>query len=113
MVNPLTGVLAALAQSEVDGALDEPSQGLAPLIVKEVFRIIASMRDEGSPCSSSKQNVRVSLQIADRAYCSTTARWSMAGPRPSSPMTRSASAPWPARAPAGGRWAHEGSRLEA
>jgi branched-chain amino acid transport system ATP-binding protein len=48
--------------------LDEPSQGLAPLIVKEVFRIIASMRDEGISVLVVEQNVRVSLAIADRAY---------------------------------------------
>jgi branched-chain amino acid transport system ATP-binding protein len=48
--------------------LDEPSQGLAPLIVKEVFRIIASMRDEGISVLVVEQNVRVSLGIADRAY---------------------------------------------
>jgi len=48
--------------------LDEPSQGLAPLIVKEVFRIIAAMRSEGISVLVVEQNVRVSLAIADRAY---------------------------------------------
>jgi len=48
--------------------LDEPSQGLAPLIVKEVFRIVASMREEGISVLLVEQNVRVSLAIADRAY---------------------------------------------
>ncbi len=48
--------------------LDEPSQGLAPLIVREVFRIIAAMRDEGISVLVVEQNVRVSLAVADRAY---------------------------------------------
>jgi branched-chain amino acid transport system ATP-binding protein len=48
--------------------LDEPSQGLAPLIGKEVFRIIALMRNEGIAVLLVEQNVRVSLAIADRAY---------------------------------------------
>jgi branched-chain amino acid transport system ATP-binding protein len=48
--------------------LDEPSQGLAPLIVKEVFRVVSSMRQEGISVLLVEQNVRVSLAVADRAY---------------------------------------------
>jgi branched-chain amino acid transport system ATP-binding protein len=48
--------------------LDEPSQGLAPLIVREVFRIVAQMRAEGISVLLVEQNVRVSLEIADYAY---------------------------------------------
>jgi branched-chain amino acid transport system ATP-binding protein len=48
--------------------LDEPSQGLAPLIVREVFRIIAQMRESGISVLLVEQNARVSLEIADDAY---------------------------------------------
>jgi len=48
--------------------LDEPSQGLAPLIVKEVFRIVEQMRTEGMSVLLVEQNVRVALEIADDAY---------------------------------------------
>jgi branched-chain amino acid transport system ATP-binding protein len=48
--------------------LDEPSQGLAPLIVREVFRIVAQMRSEGISVLLVEQNVRMSLEIADQAY---------------------------------------------
>ena len=48
--------------------LDEPSQGLAPLIVKEVFRIVAQMKEEGISVLLVEQNVRVALEIADQAY---------------------------------------------
>jgi branched-chain amino acid transport system ATP-binding protein len=48
--------------------LDEPSQGLAPLIVREVFRIVAQMRSEGITVLLVEQNVRMSLEIADHAY---------------------------------------------
>jgi len=48
--------------------LDEPSQGLAPLIVREVFRIILRMRDEGISVLLVEQNVRASLEIADHAF---------------------------------------------
>ena len=48
--------------------LDEPSQGLAPLVVKEVMRVVRSMRDEGLSVLLVEQNVPLSLSIADRAY---------------------------------------------
>ncbi len=48
--------------------LDEPSQGLAPLIVRDVFGIIAQMRDEGISVLLVEQNARMTLEIADHAY---------------------------------------------
>jgi len=48
--------------------LDEPSQGLAPLIVKEVFKLVERMRAEGLSVLLVEQNVRMSLEIADYAY---------------------------------------------
>jgi branched-chain amino acid transport system ATP-binding protein len=48
--------------------LDEPSYGLAPLLVAEIFRIIRELRDEGITILLIEQNVRHSLEIADRAY---------------------------------------------
>ena len=48
--------------------LDEPSQGLAPLIVREVFHIVSTMRDEGISVLLVEQNARMSLEIADHAY---------------------------------------------
>jgi branched-chain amino acid transport system ATP-binding protein len=48
--------------------LDEPSQGLAPLIVREVFRVVTAMRDEGISVLLVEQNARLTLEIADNAY---------------------------------------------
>jgi branched-chain amino acid transport system ATP-binding protein len=48
--------------------LDEPSQGLAPLIVREVFRIVTRMRADGMTVLLVEQNVRMSLEVADHAY---------------------------------------------
>ena len=48
--------------------LDEPSQGLAPLIVEEVFKIVAAARREGVSVLLVEQNVRAAVEIADRAY---------------------------------------------
>jgi branched-chain amino acid transport system ATP-binding protein len=48
--------------------LDEPSQGLAPLIVKEVFRLVEQTRADGMSVLLVEQNVRASLEVADYAY---------------------------------------------
>jgi branched-chain amino acid transport system ATP-binding protein len=48
--------------------LDEPSQGLAPLIVQEVFRVVKVMRAEGMSILLVEQNVRLGLGVADRVY---------------------------------------------
>jgi branched-chain amino acid transport system ATP-binding protein len=48
--------------------LDEPSQGLAPLIVQEVFKVVTSAREEGVSVLLVEQNVRAATEIADRAY---------------------------------------------
>lgn len=48
--------------------LDEPSQGLAPLIVRDVFRVIERMRAEGMSVLLVEQNALMTLEIADDAY---------------------------------------------
>jgi branched-chain amino acid transport system ATP-binding protein len=48
--------------------LDEPSQGLAPLLVRGVFRTVSAMRDEGISILLVEQNARFGLEVADRAY---------------------------------------------
>jgi branched-chain amino acid transport system ATP-binding protein len=48
--------------------LDEPSLGLAPLIVRDIFCIIAQLRDRGVAILLVEQNARAALQIADHGY---------------------------------------------
>jgi branched-chain amino acid transport system ATP-binding protein len=48
--------------------LDEPSQGLAPLIVRDVFNIVTHMKQEGMTVLIVEQNVRMALDVADTAY---------------------------------------------
>ncbi|MBI3091059.1 MAG: ABC transporter ATP-binding protein [Candidatus Tectomicrobia bacterium] len=48
--------------------MDEPSLGLAPLIVSEIFRIIAEMKKEGRTILLVEQNARKALQVSDRGY---------------------------------------------
>ena len=48
--------------------LDEPSLGLAPLVVDRIFEVIHAIRDQGIPVLLVEQNVHRSLAIADRAY---------------------------------------------
>ena len=48
--------------------IDEPSSGLAPLVVAEVFKMIERLRDDGIAVFLIEQNVQQTLEIADRAY---------------------------------------------
>ena len=54
--------------------LDEPSLGLSPILVGEIFRMIATLRSRGIAVLLSEQNARMSLAIADRAYVIETGR---------------------------------------
>lgn len=48
--------------------LDEPSTGLAPLIVRDIFSIIGKLREEGTTILLVEQNAKAALRIADRGY---------------------------------------------
>jgi branched-chain amino acid transport system ATP-binding protein len=60
--------------------LDEPSLGLAPLIIKEIFRIIAALKQTGVAILLVEQNARAALQVSDYGYVLETGEVSLAGP---------------------------------
>ena len=60
--------------------LDEPSLGLAPLITREIFRIVTQLRSRGVSILLVEQNARAALQVADYAYVLETDGIAMEGP---------------------------------
>jgi branched-chain amino acid transport system ATP-binding protein len=60
--------------------LDEPSFGLAPLMVEEIFRILRTIRDEGVSILLVEQNAHLALELADHAYLIETGCIVMSGP---------------------------------
>jgi branched-chain amino acid transport system ATP-binding protein len=60
--------------------LDEPSLGLAPLIVREIFRIIVRLKETGVAILLVEQNARAALQVADHAYVLETGDMVLDGP---------------------------------
>ncbi len=60
--------------------LDEPSTGLAPLIVKNIFSIIKRLRNEGNTVLLIEQNAKAALKIADRGYVMETGKIIVQGP---------------------------------
>jgi branched-chain amino acid transport system ATP-binding protein len=60
--------------------LDEPSLGLAPLVVREIFQIIARLRSEGVAILLVEQNARAALEVADYGYVLETGEIGLHGP---------------------------------
>jgi branched-chain amino acid transport system ATP-binding protein len=60
--------------------LDEPSLGLAPLVVKEIFRIIERLRATGVTILLIEQNARAAMAVADHAYVLETGAIALSGP---------------------------------
>ena len=59
--------------------LDEPSMGLSPLLVKEIFSMIKGLHADGITILLVEQNAKMALAISDRAYVLETGRISMSG----------------------------------
>jgi branched-chain amino acid transport system ATP-binding protein len=70
---------ALMAQPKVL-MLDEPSLGLAPLVVKDIFRIVAKLRDTGVSILLIEQNARAALEVADYGYVLETGEIGLEGP---------------------------------
>ncbi len=60
--------------------LDEPSMGLAPFLVDEIFAIIQEINSQGTSILLVEQNAQMALSIADRAYVLETGRFVLEGP---------------------------------
>ena len=60
--------------------LDEPSMGLAPILVEQIFGIVAELHQAGSTILLVEQNAQMALQVADRAYVMETGHITLQGP---------------------------------
>ncbi|HSN13044.1 MAG TPA: ABC transporter ATP-binding protein [Anaeromyxobacteraceae bacterium] len=60
--------------------LDEPSLGLAPIVVREIFHVIVELRRRGASILLVEQNARAALQISDRGYVLETGEVTLEGP---------------------------------
>jgi len=60
--------------------MDEPSTGLAPLVVRDIFKVIVRLRKEGNTVLLVEQNARAALAIADRGYVLETGKIIVQGP---------------------------------
>jgi len=76
--------MLALARAFLAGPrlllLDEPSLGLAPQIVQNIFRVLAEINREGTTILLVEQNARLALRLAHRAYVLETGRIQAHGP---------------------------------
>ena len=60
--------------------LDEPSTGLAPLIIRDIFEIVVALRDSGNTVLLVEQNAKAALRVADRGYVLETGKIMLQGP---------------------------------
>ena len=59
--------------------LDEPSMGLAPILVEQIFEIIRALHKAGTTILLVEQNAQMALSVADRAYVLETGRIALSG----------------------------------
>lgn len=59
--------------------LDEPSMGLAPILVEQIFEIIRALHKTGTTILLVEQNAQMALSVADRAYVLETGRIALSG----------------------------------
>lgn len=59
--------------------MDEPSIGLAPLIIREIFGVINRLKKDGNTILLIEQNARMALKVSDRVYLMELGRITMAG----------------------------------
>jgi len=76
----MLAIARALMASPKVLMLDEPSLGLAPLVIKDIFRTLQEIRSEGTTILIVEQNALATLKIADYAYVLELGRISMQGP---------------------------------
>jgi branched-chain amino acid transport system ATP-binding protein len=60
--------------------LDEPTLGLAPIVVEEISRIVRMLAESGMTVLLAEQNAAMALEVADRAYVLDSGRISLHGP---------------------------------
>jgi branched-chain amino acid transport system ATP-binding protein len=60
--------------------LDEPSMGLAPMLVREIFRVIARINQQGATILLVEQNANLALDVAHHAYILETGEIVLSGP---------------------------------
>ena len=59
--------------------LDEPSMGLAPILVEQIFEIIKELHKKGTTILLVEQNAQMALSVADRAYVMETGKITLSG----------------------------------
>lgn len=75
----MTAIGRALMAAPRAILMDEPSIGLAPILVREIFKVIKRLRREGNTILLVEQNARMALKVADRAYVMEVGRVTLEG----------------------------------